>query len=117
MVGMDAASVRDYATEAIRYWEPRRIIYNAVLGSVVLICFFLSPGPNRSVSFDQVQLLFLLCAGQHRLLRCLCGWPLCPDVRVPGAMAQPALVAVRGRVALRGDPGEVLVDRAVCVRL
>jgi hypothetical protein len=58
---MDAATVRDYATEAIRYWEPRRIVYNLLLGSVVLIYFFLSVGPNKSVSFDQVQLLFLLC--------------------------------------------------------
>jgi hypothetical protein len=61
MFCMDAATVRDYATEAIRYWEPRRIVYNVVLASVVLIYFFVSAAPNRSVSFDQVQLLFLLC--------------------------------------------------------
>jgi hypothetical protein len=61
MICMDGPSLRDYATEAIRYWEPRRIVYNLVLGSVVLICFFLFAPPNKSLSLDLIQLLFLLC--------------------------------------------------------
>lgn len=33
------AQVRDAVSEAIRYWEPRRLAYNAVLALVVLTYF------------------------------------------------------------------------------
>src|SRR2546427_9118951 len=36
---MDATSLRDYATEAIRYWEPKRIGYKLALAAVVVACF------------------------------------------------------------------------------
>ena len=32
---MDGSTLRDYATEAIRYWEPRRLFYNLFLVLVV----------------------------------------------------------------------------------
>jgi hypothetical protein len=40
---MDALTFRESLASAIRYWEPRRLIYNGVLAAIVLIYF----GINR----------------------------------------------------------------------
>ncbi len=58
---MDAQSLREAVTSAIRYWEPRRFIYNLVLAVVVLACFGLNfPASKSTISVDFVLLLFLL---------------------------------------------------------
>lgn len=58
---MDGTSVRDYATEAIRYWEPRRLLYNGLLVLVVLLTFCLNlPSSRSAVTIDSVLWLFLL---------------------------------------------------------
>jgi hypothetical protein len=58
---MDAQTIRESVTVAIRYWEPRRLIYNVVLTGIVLIYFGLSyPGSRSTISVDFVLLLFLL---------------------------------------------------------
>ena len=58
---MDAQTIRESVTVAIRYWEPRRLIYNVVLAGIVLIYFGLSyPGSKSTISVDFVLLLFLL---------------------------------------------------------
>jgi hypothetical protein len=45
----------------LRYWEPRRLFYNGVLGLVVLTHFFLGwPSSRDQLSFDLVLGLFLL---------------------------------------------------------
>lgn len=58
---MDAQTFRDSVTAAIRYWEPRRLIYNFVLAGIVLIYFGLNYARSRSkISLDFALLLFLL---------------------------------------------------------
>jgi hypothetical protein len=53
--------MRDAVTSALRYWEPRRLIYNGVLAAVVLIYFFINlPSSSKAVSFDGVLFLFIL---------------------------------------------------------
>jgi len=48
-------------TDAIRYWEPRRIAYNAVLAAIVAVLFLLSwPESMRHVTFNLMELLFAL---------------------------------------------------------
>jgi hypothetical protein len=50
-----------YVANALRYWEPRRLIYNAVLASVVLAHFFLAwPASREKVSLDFFLGLFIL---------------------------------------------------------
>jgi hypothetical protein len=39
-------SLREFLTDAIRYWEPRRVLYNVILVSIVLTYF----GRNYPVS-------------------------------------------------------------------
>ena len=58
---MDASVLREWATDAIRYWEPRRIIYNLVLTAVVVICFAVRlPASRTVVSVNFLLLLFML---------------------------------------------------------
>jgi hypothetical protein len=50
-----------YVANALRYWEPRRLIYNAVLASVVLAHLFLAwPASREKVSLDFFLGLFIL---------------------------------------------------------
>lgn len=49
------------ATNAIRYWEPRRLIYNAVLTAVVVLYFFIGwPASWQALSVDLGLQLFQL---------------------------------------------------------
>src|SRR5262245_51834742 len=57
----EATTFRDALTSAIRYWEPRRVIYNLVLVSVVGIHAARQwLGPGLSVTTDTFLFLFLL---------------------------------------------------------
>jgi hypothetical protein len=58
---MDGATIREYTTEAIQYWEPRRIVYNLVLATIVGIYFFISGRYRQPFSFNGFLLLVLLC--------------------------------------------------------
>jgi hypothetical protein len=54
-------TVRDALTDAIRYWELRRIAYNAIVGAVVVVMFMLQwPESRLSLSADLAQTLFIL---------------------------------------------------------
>ncbi len=55
------SSVRDAVSDAIRYWELRRIAYNAVLGLVVLAYFAVHwPRSGAKTSFEGILLVFVL---------------------------------------------------------
>jgi hypothetical protein len=50
-----------YVANALRYWEPRRVVYNAVLAGVVLTHFALAwPGSREQVSLNLLLGLFIL---------------------------------------------------------
>jgi hypothetical protein len=52
---------RDYLGNAIRYWEPRRILYNLILAAIVVIHFVKDlPFSKTLLQFNSVLLLFLL---------------------------------------------------------
>ena len=58
---MDTLTFRESLAGAIRYWEPRRLIYNGVLAAIVLIYFVMNyPATKSLVSVDSVLGLFLL---------------------------------------------------------
>jgi hypothetical protein len=58
---MNAQTFRESLTSAIRYWEPRREVYNVVLAIIVLIYFGINyPATKSLVSIDSVLFLFLL---------------------------------------------------------
>jgi hypothetical protein len=58
---MDTGSFREALTSAIRYWEPRRLIYNAVLAAIVLIYFGRNyPATKSLISVDSILILFVL---------------------------------------------------------
>jgi len=58
---MDTLTFRESLAGAIRYWEPRRLIYNGVLAAIVLTYFGLNyPATKSLVSVDSVLGLFVL---------------------------------------------------------
>ena len=61
MLPMEAATLRDYATDAVKFWEPRRILYNLVLTAIVLIYFAIGyPTSKMMVTLDFCLALFIL---------------------------------------------------------
>jgi hypothetical protein len=58
---MNTYAWRDCATDAIRFWEPRRVIYNLVLATIVGIYFGISyPLSRTMLTLDFCLALFLL---------------------------------------------------------
>jgi hypothetical protein len=53
--------LREAVTDALRYWEPRRIAFNAVLALIVLGYFVANwPHSRTVVSFEGVLFVFIL---------------------------------------------------------
>ena len=58
---MTETTIRDVLTDAIRYWELRRIAYNVILVAIVLAVFIVQwPDSRSAVSADLIQRLFIL---------------------------------------------------------
>lgn len=58
---MEAASLREYATDAIRYWEPKRLLYNLVLAAIVILYFSLNlPRSESFLTLNGILFLFVL---------------------------------------------------------
>ena len=58
---MDAQSLRESLTDAIRFWEPLRLAYNATLAVIVLIYFWLGyPASKTALSVNTFLFIFLL---------------------------------------------------------
>lgn len=58
---MDAVAIRERLTEAIRYWEPRRLAYNVVLLFIVGIYFYRGlPHSREMAGVNGIMVLFLL---------------------------------------------------------
>ncbi len=61
---VETPSFRESVTDAVRFWEPRRILYNAILAGIV-VCYFLyflkaSPSLKTDLTLDKLLDLFLL---------------------------------------------------------
>lgn len=58
---MDEKNWRAAATNAIRYWEPRRIVYNVVLAAITIAYFAAYyPRSRAALSLDEGLFIFLL---------------------------------------------------------
>ena len=58
---MERADLRDYATDAIQFWEPRRIIYNLALAAIVIVHFAIGyPASKAALTMDFCLGLFLM---------------------------------------------------------
>jgi hypothetical protein len=58
---MEAVGLKGRITDAIRYWEPRRLAYNAVLFVVVLFYFVKDyPASKQALSLDEILVVFVL---------------------------------------------------------
>jgi hypothetical protein len=59
---MELPNFRESLTDAIRYWDPRRILYNVVLAAIVLTCFCLNYPASREglLSVNGALFIFIL---------------------------------------------------------
>ena len=58
---MTEITVRDALSDAIRHWEPRRILYNAALLLVVAVTYWANlPASRAVVNADSLLVLFVL---------------------------------------------------------
>src|SRR5260370_28203168 len=58
---MDAPTFRESVSDAMRFWEPRRLVYNALLSVIVLFYFFKAyPASKAILTLDSILGLFLL---------------------------------------------------------
>jgi len=63
---MNSAELREYFTDAIRFWEPRRLIYNVVLAAIVIAYFAVGyPSSKTLLSIDFALGLFLLAVAAN----------------------------------------------------
>ncbi|SRR6266702_3212722 len=55
---MDGLTLRDYFTDAIKFWEPRRVIYNLALALIVISYFAVGyPSSKAVLSIDFLLVL------------------------------------------------------------
>src|SRR2546423_1595431 len=60
-VEMGTPTFRESVSDAIRFWEPRRLVYNALLSVIVLFYFFRAyPASKAVLTLDSILGLFLL---------------------------------------------------------
>ena len=58
---MEKTELRDYLTDAIKFWEPCRLIYNLALAAIVIVYFAIAyPQSKSTVTVDFCLGLFLL---------------------------------------------------------
>ena len=58
---MEKSELRDFATDAIKFWEPWRLVYNLALAAIVIIYFAIEyPFSKAILSVDFCLGLFLL---------------------------------------------------------
>ena len=58
---MERADLREYATDAIKFWEPWRLLYNLTLAAIVIIYFGIGyPLSKAALTVDFCLGLFLL---------------------------------------------------------
>ena len=89
------ARLSGYVADGLRYWEPRRVIYNGVLAVVVLLQFILAwPVSREKISFD-LALTFLVLGVLANVCYCTA---YVADLFVQFSGLQPAWR--KGRVAL-----------------
>jgi hypothetical protein len=62
------ADLREISSNAIRFWERCRVVYNAVLGIIVGVCFIIGlPNSRETISVDGALGFFLLVVGANVL--------------------------------------------------
>jgi uncharacterized membrane protein len=58
---MQGMQWREFLSDSIRYWEPRRILYNCLLAAIVVIHFVQGlPFSKTTLHFNSLLLLFAL---------------------------------------------------------
>jgi pimeloyl-ACP methyl ester carboxylesterase len=61
LMGRHATEALRIIADALRYWEPRRLVYNGILAAIVIGCLAFSwPVPRQALTLDLALILFVL---------------------------------------------------------
>ena len=111
---METVQWRDYFGDAIRYWEPRRILYNLLLAVIVAVHFVMGLPFSRSVlQFNTLLILFALAVLANVVLCSLRARCFCANVEPARFLAALPVGAVCCRPGVCSGAGAFLVSRAV----
>jgi hypothetical protein len=102
---MNGQTFRESLTNAIGYWERRRVAFNIVLAAIVLTYFAIHyPASKTVLSVNYVLILFLL-AVLANIAYCAAYLVdvFAPIIRFPRTMAEAPLDPVSRRDAIRRD--------------
>jgi hypothetical protein len=107
-------SFRDVATDAIRSWEPRRLVFNAALALVFLWHFLAHwPTSQRAISVDNVLCLFFLAV----LANCCYCAAYIPDIFAQYTGFRLVWLRWRGLLLAIGILFASVITRFFCVPL
>lgn len=105
-------SFRDMATEAMRYWEPRRLVYNGVLAAIVMGYFVAYWPDSRSViTFNSILILFILGVAANG---CYCA-AYVPDLFAQYSGFRPLWLKWRGFLFAIGVVLAAIFTRFICL--
>jgi hypothetical protein len=109
-----AALIASAATEGIRYWEPRRLIYNAVLAAVVILYFVVGlPESGHALSVNTGLMLFNLAV----LANALYCFAYIPDIFVQLSSLRAAWLRSRWVLFLIGTTFAANIARSISIDL
>ncbi len=110
----ESPSLRDAATNALRYWEPRRIVSTAVLTAVVITHFVSGlPSSRQSLSVDLGLLIFV----QAVIANAFYCFAYIPDVFVQLSGIRKAWLRWRWVLFLIGTAFAATLTRNVAMRM
>src|SRR6266566_5082455 len=99
---MSASSLKDYVTDAIKFWERWRLVYNLALAAIVIIHFAAGYPASRAIlSLDFALGLFLLAVVANIAYCRLHRGYLRSSLRLPRTLATIPLAPVCYRNHLR----------------
>ncbi len=109
-----ASLVTDAATNGIRYWEPRRLVYNGVLLAVVVVYFIVGLPASRQAFSVNVGLMLFHLAVIANVLYC---FAYVPDIFVQLSSLRDAWLRSRWILLLIGTAFAANIARFVSIRL
>lgn len=102
---------RQYIDEAVKFWEPRRILYNLLLTAVTVFWFVLGWSHFRpGINLQLLLVLLVLAAGKCLLLRSIPGRHSPTVFQFSSGLAAQAMVALDCS-CLAGSVVGVLLDQ------
>jgi hypothetical protein len=111
---MNGMTISDVLTDAIRYWELRRIAYNAILVAIVVAVFVLQLPESRSAMSVDLLLRFFILAVLANVAYCTA---YVVDVAVQSSAFQTSWKSYRWVLFAIGVVFATIIARFIAARM